>query len=173
MADKKTITIAIMDAPYESGRSTTALRLIDLAAKRGYNINIFAYEGAVLQPFAAQKPHPNAVHGRDQLRQRIALALHKMLVVSAVTLAVCLVLACWPRRRRRQARGEGLTVPAGPVGWGGSPPAASSVMPASVAPIVSNARRVSWSIAADCATGHDESLAATVLVAGFTYTIWP
>ena len=65
MADKKTITIAIMDAPYESGRSTTALRLVDLAAKRGYNINVFAYEGAVLQPFSAQKPHPNAVHGRD------------------------------------------------------------------------------------------------------------
>src|SRR5216684_2577303 len=64
MADKKTITIAIMDAPYESGRSTTTLRLIDLAAKRGYNINVFAYEGAVLQPFSAQKPHPNAVHGR-------------------------------------------------------------------------------------------------------------
>jgi tRNA 2-thiouridine synthesizing protein D len=65
MADRKTITIAIMDAPYESGRSTTALRLIDLAARRGYNINVFAYEGAVLQPFAAQKPHPNAVHGRS------------------------------------------------------------------------------------------------------------
>ena len=53
MADTKTITIAIMDAPYESGRSTTALRLIDIAAKRGYNVNVFAYEGAVLQPFAA------------------------------------------------------------------------------------------------------------------------
>ena len=65
MADKKTITIAIMDAPYESARSTTALRLVDLAAKRGYNINVFAYEGAVLQPFSAQKPHPNAVHGRS------------------------------------------------------------------------------------------------------------
>ncbi len=65
MADKKTITIAIMDAPYESARSTTALRLLDLAARRGYNINVFAYEGAVLQPFAAQKAHPNAVHGRD------------------------------------------------------------------------------------------------------------
>ena len=65
MADKKTITIAIMDAPYESGRSTTALRLVDIAAKRGYNINVFAYEGAVLQPFAAQKAHPNAVHGRN------------------------------------------------------------------------------------------------------------
>src|SRR6266566_9522853 len=65
MADKKTITIAIMDAPYESGRSTTALRIIDLAARRGYNINVFAYEGAVLQPFSAQKAHPNAVHGRN------------------------------------------------------------------------------------------------------------
>ena len=65
MADQKTITIAIMDAPYESGRSTTALRLVDIAARRGYNINVFAYEGAVLQPFSAQKPHPNAVHGRS------------------------------------------------------------------------------------------------------------
>jgi tRNA 2-thiouridine synthesizing protein D len=64
MADKKTITIAIMDAPYESARSTTALRLIDLAARRGYNINVFAYEGAVLQPFSGQTPHANAVHGR-------------------------------------------------------------------------------------------------------------
>jgi tRNA 2-thiouridine synthesizing protein D len=64
MPDKKTITIAIMDAPYESTRSTTALRLIDLAARRGYNINVFAYEGAVLQPFSAQTPHANAVHGR-------------------------------------------------------------------------------------------------------------
>ena len=65
MADKKTITIAIMDAPYENARSTTTMRLIDLAAKRGYNINVFAYEGAVLQPFAAQTPHANAVHGRS------------------------------------------------------------------------------------------------------------
>ena len=33
MADKKTITIAIMEAPYEHARSTTALRLIDIAAR--------------------------------------------------------------------------------------------------------------------------------------------
>jgi len=65
MADRKTITIAIMDAPYESARSTTALRLMELAAERGYTINVFAYEGAVLQPFLAQKPHANAVHGRS------------------------------------------------------------------------------------------------------------
>ena len=65
MAEKKTLTFALMDAPYESARSTTALRLIAVAAKRGYDVNVFAYEGAVLQPFLAQKPHPNAVHGRN------------------------------------------------------------------------------------------------------------
>lgn len=64
MADK-TLTFAIMDAPYEDARSTTALRLIDAAAKRGYNINVFAYEGAVYVPFSGQTAHPNAVHGRD------------------------------------------------------------------------------------------------------------
>ncbi len=64
MAARKTITIALMDPPYESARSTTALRLIDVAVRRGCNVNVFAYEGAVLQPFQAQKPHPNAVHGR-------------------------------------------------------------------------------------------------------------
>lgn len=65
MADNKTLTFALMDPPYENARTTTALRLIDIAAKRGYNINVFAYEGAVFVPFAKQAPHPNAVHGRD------------------------------------------------------------------------------------------------------------
>jgi tRNA 2-thiouridine synthesizing protein D len=65
MAERKTLTFAIMDPPYESARSTTALRLIDLAARRGYHVNVFAYEGAVSVPFAKQAPHPNAVHGRD------------------------------------------------------------------------------------------------------------
>ncbi len=64
MADK-TLTFALMDPPYESARSTTALRLMDIAARRGYNINVFAYEGAVCVPFSKQSPHPNAVHGRD------------------------------------------------------------------------------------------------------------
>jgi tRNA 2-thiouridine synthesizing protein D len=65
MADKTTLTFAIMDAPFEDSRSTTALRLVDICARRGYNINVFAYEGAVYLPFARQEPHPNAVHGRD------------------------------------------------------------------------------------------------------------
>ena len=65
MAQEKTLTFAIMDAPYENARSTTALRLIDLAVRRGYNVNVFAYEGAVGVAFAKQAPHANAVHGRD------------------------------------------------------------------------------------------------------------
>ena len=65
MAEKKTITLALMDAPYESARSTTAFRLIDAAVKRGWDVNVFAYEGAVALPFAAQAAHPNAVHGHD------------------------------------------------------------------------------------------------------------
>lgn len=65
MADKKTLTFALMDAPYENERTTTALRLIDCAVRRGYNVNVFAYEGAVALPFARQMPHPNPVHGRD------------------------------------------------------------------------------------------------------------
>lgn len=65
MHDKKTITFAIMDAPFEDARTTTALRLMNVAAQRGYMINVFAYEGAVYLPFAHQKQHANAVHGRD------------------------------------------------------------------------------------------------------------
>jgi tRNA 2-thiouridine synthesizing protein D len=38
---------------------------MQIAASRGYNINVFAYEGAVMVPFALQEPHPNAVHGHD------------------------------------------------------------------------------------------------------------
>ena len=64
MADK-TLTFVLMDGPYETARSTTALRLMDIAARRGYDINVFAYEGAVSLAFARQAPHANAVHGRD------------------------------------------------------------------------------------------------------------
>jgi tRNA 2-thiouridine synthesizing protein D len=65
MADRKTLTFALMDAPYESARTATALRLIDIAVRRGYAVNVFAYEGAVLLPFSHQQRHPNAVHGRN------------------------------------------------------------------------------------------------------------
>ena len=55
----KTLTFALMDAPFESARSTTALRLIAIAVKRGLNVNVFAYEGAVDLPFAtSEAPAP-------------------------------------------------------------------------------------------------------------------
>ena len=69
MADRKTLTFVLMDPPFENARSTTALRILDIAARRGYNLNIFAYEGAVGLGFAKQAPHANAVHGRDAVEE--------------------------------------------------------------------------------------------------------
>jgi tRNA 2-thiouridine synthesizing protein D len=65
MATKQTLTFVLNDPPYENARSTTALRLIDRAVRRGFDVNVFAYEGAVALPFAKQAPHANGVHGRD------------------------------------------------------------------------------------------------------------
>ena len=63
MASGKTLTIAIMDAPYESANSTTALRIIHTALEKGHNVNVFAYEGAVNLTMKAQQPHSNPVKG--------------------------------------------------------------------------------------------------------------
>jgi tRNA 2-thiouridine synthesizing protein D len=65
----KTLTFALMDPPYENARSTTALRLIDIAIRKGYGVNVFAYEGAVYLPFARQQPHPNPVHGHSEIEE--------------------------------------------------------------------------------------------------------
>ena len=65
MAGKKTLTFVLMDPPYENARTTTALRLVDAALRRGHDVNVFAYEGAVNVAFARQTPHANIVHGRD------------------------------------------------------------------------------------------------------------
>jgi len=59
------LSFALMDAPFESARSSTALRLLAIAARRGCDIKVFAYEGAVMLPFARQQPHANAVHSRS------------------------------------------------------------------------------------------------------------
>ncbi|HET9233611.1 MAG TPA: DsrE family protein [Candidatus Eisenbacteria bacterium] len=65
MAEKKKLTFSIMDGPFENARTVTAFRLMDIAARRGYDITVFAYEGAVSLGFAKQAQHANAVHGRD------------------------------------------------------------------------------------------------------------
>ena len=60
---KKTLTMALMDPPYESANSTTALWIISAALKKGINVNVFAYEGAVCLPLKDQAPHANPVKG--------------------------------------------------------------------------------------------------------------
>jgi len=65
MANKKSLTFVLMDAPYENARTVTALRLIDVAVRRGHDVTVFAYEGAVSLSFVKQAKHANAVHGRD------------------------------------------------------------------------------------------------------------
>jgi tRNA 2-thiouridine synthesizing protein D len=63
------LTVAIMDAPYEKAASTTAFRIIASALRKGIDVNVFAYEGAVYVPFSKQTPHANAVHGRDAAQE--------------------------------------------------------------------------------------------------------
>lgn len=65
MDNRKTLTFALMDAPFESGRTVTAFRLIAAALERGHHVNVFAYEGAVALAFERQAKHANATHGRD------------------------------------------------------------------------------------------------------------
>ncbi|HXG68774.1 MAG TPA: DsrE family protein, partial [Blastocatellia bacterium] len=60
---EKSLTLALMDPPYESANSTTALRIISAALKKGVRVNVFAYEGAVYLPLKDQAPHANPVKG--------------------------------------------------------------------------------------------------------------
>jgi tRNA 2-thiouridine synthesizing protein D len=63
MAERKTLTVALMDPPYESESSTTALRIIDAALRKGHNVRVFAYEGAVNLTMRSQQPHANPAKG--------------------------------------------------------------------------------------------------------------
>jgi tRNA 2-thiouridine synthesizing protein D len=60
---EKSLTIALMNPPYESANSTTAFRIIAAALRRGLRVNVFAYEGAVCLPLKGQAPHANPVKG--------------------------------------------------------------------------------------------------------------
>ena len=62
---EKTITLALMDPPYESANSTTALRIVAAALQKGIHVNVFAYEGAVNLVMTQQKQHPNPVKNQD------------------------------------------------------------------------------------------------------------
>ena len=59
----ESLTVAIMDAPYEAAASTTAFRIIAAALRKGIDVNVFAYEGAVSLTVKDQAPHANPVKG--------------------------------------------------------------------------------------------------------------
>jgi len=59
----KSLTVAIMDPPYESATTATALRIIDAALRQAQVVTVFAYEGAVSMTMKAQQPHANPVKG--------------------------------------------------------------------------------------------------------------
>ena len=63
MSDKKSLTLLIMDPPYESSNTMTAFRIIESALKKGVDVNVFAFEGAVNLSFAEHAVHPNPVKG--------------------------------------------------------------------------------------------------------------
>ena len=60
---EKTLTIALMDPPYETASTSTALRIVSAALKKGIHVNVFAYEGAVSLAIKDQAPHANPVKG--------------------------------------------------------------------------------------------------------------
>jgi tRNA 2-thiouridine synthesizing protein D len=60
---EKTLTLALMNPPYESANSTTAMRIISAALRQGLRVNVFAYEGAVCLSLKDQAPHANPVKG--------------------------------------------------------------------------------------------------------------
>ena len=48
MTESKTLAFPIVDeADQQTARTATLFRLFDIAARRGYDIDVFAYEGAV------------------------------------------------------------------------------------------------------------------------------
>ena len=57
------LTIALMDSPYESETTTTVMRIVDAALRKGHAVNVFAYEGAVSMTLKDQAQHPNPVKG--------------------------------------------------------------------------------------------------------------
>lgn len=65
-----TLAMAIMDPPYETASTTTAFRVIDAALRRGHDVKVFAYEGAVSLTMADQAPHPNPVRGTSTQEER-------------------------------------------------------------------------------------------------------
>lgn len=66
----KSLNIMIMDPPYESSNTMTAFRIIESALKKGHEVRVFAFEGAVSLTVAEQKKHPNPVKGTNAEQEK-------------------------------------------------------------------------------------------------------
>ena len=97
---EKTLTLAIMDAPYETSNSTTAFRIVQAALEKGHSVNVFAYEGAVNLTMNEQKAHPNPVKGttveeeehpltKDWIAALFALSRKKGVALDWVNCGMC------------------------------------------------------------------------------------
>jgi len=74
MSTKKSLSLMIMDPPYESSNTMTAFRIVESALRKGIDVNVFAFEGAVNLSFAGQKAHPNPVKSTSVEEEKHPLA---------------------------------------------------------------------------------------------------
>ena len=71
MAERKTLHITVTAGPYGSEGPVSVFRLVDTALSKGHNVNVLAYEDAVILTAKAQKQHDdpiwkeNAAHHTD------------------------------------------------------------------------------------------------------------
>jgi len=61
MAEPKTLHITVAAGPYGSESPVSVFRLVDTALDKGYNVNVLAYEDAVLLTAKAQKQHDDPI----------------------------------------------------------------------------------------------------------------
>lgn len=87
-----TITLGLMNPPLESENICTAFRLIDAALRKGHNVHVFAYEGAVGLTSMGLARHADPVTGASieemdhPTTREWVESLHELARVKGVTL---------------------------------------------------------------------------------------
>jgi len=61
MANRKTLHVCVTAGPYGNETPVSLFRLVDTALGKGYNVNVLAYEDAVLLTSKAQAQHDDPI----------------------------------------------------------------------------------------------------------------
>jgi len=61
MMERKTLHITVTAGPYGSEGPVSVFRLVDASLDQGYNVNVLAYEDAVMLTAKAQKQHDDPI----------------------------------------------------------------------------------------------------------------